>query len=96
MESAASGMVAGLNAVRELRGLPPLLLPRQTMMGALAAVVSDSAAADFQPMGANFGILPPLPEPVRDKRQRYAALARRALDSLAPVLRETERMRSDG
>ena len=52
------------------------------MIGALTAYVSDPAVRDFQPMGANFGILPPLEEPVRDKRLRAEALARRALDSL--------------
>ena len=86
MESAASGILAGRNAVRFRRGQPPLLLPPDTMMGALAAYVSGSPSADFQPMGANFGVLPPLEEPVRDKRKRYAALAERALSSLETAL----------
>lgn len=85
MESAASGIVAGLNAVRELRGQEPLVFPRDTMVGALASYISDPGGKDFQPMGANFGILPPLDEPLHDKRQRYAALAARALDSLTHV-----------
>ena len=82
MESAASGIVAGLSAVRMLQGREPFVFPRDTMIGALTAYVSDPAVRDFQPMGANFGILPPLEEPVRDKRLRAEALARRALDSL--------------
>lgn len=86
MESASSGILAGKNAARMLKGLPPLILPRDTMMGALAGYVSDPEVRDFQPMGANFGILPPLPEQIRDKRLRYAALADRALHSLAAAL----------
>ena len=82
MESAASGILAGKNAVRALRGQEPLYLPIETMTGALAAHICDTSVKDFQPMGANFGVLPPLAEPIRDKRERYAALAARALDKL--------------
>lgn len=82
MESAASGLLAGKNAVRALRGQAPLILPPETMMGALAGHVVDTAAKEFQPMGANFGVLPPLENPIRDKRERYAALAQRALARL--------------
>ena len=78
MESAASGLVAGINAANRLLGKAPLSLSRETMIGALAAHVSTENR-DFQPMGANFGILPPLASPIRDKRQRYAALAARAM-----------------
>ena len=85
MESAASGIVAGLNACRMVRGQEPLVLPRDTMMGALAAHVSDPNA-NYQPMGANFGILPGLETHIRDKKQRYGALAQRALDSLDRVI----------
>lgn len=86
MESAASGIVAGLSAARSMKGEAPLVLPRDTMIGALTAYVSDPAVKDFQPMGANFGILPPLSEPIRDKRLRYETLARRAMDSLDAAL----------
>ena len=82
MESAASGILAGKNAVRALRGQEPLFLPTETMMGALSAQNCDTSGKDFQPMGANFGVLPPLAEHIRDKRERYAALAARALDKL--------------
>ena len=54
------------------------------MMGALTAYISDGTVTQFQPMGANFGILPPLPEKIRDKRLRYAALSERALGDLTP------------
>ena len=85
MESAGSGILAGLNAVRMVRGQEPLVLPRDTMLGALSAHVSDPNA-DYQPMGANFGILPSLETHIWDKKQRYAALAQRALDSLSRVI----------
>ena len=82
MESAASGMLAGINAVRFMQGKPLWQPPIETMLGALSRHVSNTATADFQPMGANFGILPPLDVEIRDKRQRYAALAERALAAL--------------
>lgn len=85
MESAMAGILAGRNAARYLASLDhapyePLLLPRTSMMGALAAYISDPDVTNFQPMGANFGVLPPLPERIRDKRTRYMALAQRSLD----------------
>ncbi len=82
MESAASGIIAGKNAVRALRGQPPLTLPHETMLGSLLRYISDETVTNFQPMGANFGVIPPLDTPIRDKRQRYAALAQRSLDKL--------------
>lgn len=82
MESAASGMLAGMNAVRRLRGQETLVLPETTMMGALSRYIAGYEGKDFQPMGANFGILPPLPERIRDKRERYKALSERALNDL--------------
>ena len=61
------------------RGEEGFVLPEFTMMGALTAYITDITVKDFQPMGANFGILPPLPEKIRDKKERYAALSERAL-----------------
>lgn len=87
MESAASGILAGVNAARALKEERELHLPPDTMMGALAGYVSGAETKDFQPMGANFGVLPPLTEHIRDKRARYAALSERALQSLDAVLR---------
>ncbi len=81
MESAASGLLAGINAARLVKGESPLILPRETMMGALASHVCTKTT-DFQPMGANFGILPPLENHIRDKKMRYAALSERALAML--------------
>lgn len=77
--SVASGLVAGINAARRLRGQEPLHLPYTTMLGALCHYVSAANPDSFQPMKANFGLLPPLEPPVRNKRARYQAYARRAL-----------------
>ena len=80
MESASSGIVAGINAVRKLRGEEPLILPEYSMIGALLSYICDETVTDFQPMGANFGVLPPLTKHIRDKRERYAALSERSLN----------------
>ena len=56
------------------------------MLGALSAYISDETVKDFQPMGANFGILPPIEPKIKDKKQRYAALAQRALADLEKVM----------
>ena len=82
MESASSGIIAGINAVRYAEGKEPFILPDCTMLGALCSYISDTTVENFQPMGANFGILPPIEPKIRDKKERYAALAKRALDSL--------------
>ena len=86
MESAASGILAGRNLARQMAGQGPL--PPETMLGALCAYISQPATVDFQPMGSNMGILPPLEERERNKEQRYTKLARRALDSLERYLEE--------
>lgn len=81
MESAACGLLAARGALARLRGQPYTPPPPETMLGALTGYIT-AENKDFQPMGANMGILPPLPEPVRDKRARYAALASRALTAM--------------
>lgn len=88
MESASSGILAGINAVRRIEGKAPLILPETTMMGALAQHVAHSESKDFQPMGANFGIFPPIEPHIRDKRARYEAFAERALRDLDACLAE--------
>ncbi len=80
MESVSSGIVAGVNAALTYRKLNPLIFPCETMIGALAAYISNKAIKDFQPMGANFGILPPLEDKIRDKKQRKAEMAKRSLN----------------
>ena len=81
MESAACGLLAARGALARLRGAVYTPPPAETMLGALTGFIT-AENKDFQPMGANMGILPPLAVPVRDKRARYAALANRALDAM--------------
>jgi methylenetetrahydrofolate--tRNA-(uracil-5-)-methyltransferase len=90
MESAGSGILAGINAVRRAQGTEPLLLDGVTMLGALSGYISDISVGDFQPMGANFGILPPIEPKIRDKKERYAALSARSLDYLDTVLKDSQ------
>lgn len=86
IESAASGIVAGINLARALADKPPLPLPADCMTGALAAYISNPAVADFQPMGCNMGLLPPPAKHIKDKRLRYETVARSALERLAAAL----------
>lgn len=90
MESAASGIMAGKNAVRLAQNKMPLVLPQTTMIGALAGYISDESVADFQPMGANFGVLPPIEPKIRDKKERYAALAQRSLAEIERILSDED------
>ena len=81
MESAACGLLAARAMLAALRGKACPPPPEDTMCGALIRYIT-AENKNFQPMGANMGILPPLAEPVRDKRQRYMALAERAVASM--------------
>ncbi len=78
-ESLATGLLAGINLARLLEGLEPVVPPAETMLGALMAYVHGADPGRFQPMNANFGLLPPLEERVRDKRRRRELLAERAV-----------------
>lgn len=82
MESAASGIWAGLSLGRLLRGQKPLKLPETTMLGALINHITSSTMGKFQPMNANFGILPALPNKIKDKKQRNLAYMTRSLTDL--------------
>ncbi len=86
MESASSGIIAGINAVRYCEGKDSLILDEYTMIGALSSYMSDSSVKNFQPMGANFGVLPPIEPVIRDKKERYMALSQRALEHLDKAL----------
>ena len=93
-ESAATGILAGLNLARTLTGAPSVVPPPTTMLGGLLRYQRDADPARFQPMNANFGLLEPLSRPVRDRARRKSALADRALtamrafaESLAPAAR---------
>ena len=80
VESTASGFLAGVELARRLLGQEPLDFPQETAIGALAMYVSREGIGDFQPMNVNFGIMPPLDHRVKGKREKNAALSRRALD----------------
>ena len=82
VESAASGLLAGLGAARRARGDAPLALPEDTALGALGRYIAGSDPKSYQPTNIAFGLLPDLPHRIRDKKRRRLALAHRALDSL--------------
>ena len=88
MESASSGIVAGINACRILQDKPTLSFPKETMIGALSSYISDPTVTKFQPMGANFGVLPELENRPRDKKARGAMYSMRALEALDKYLEE--------
>lgn len=87
IESTGSGFVAGVNAARRIAGEAPLVFPRTTMIGAMAAYVSEGGmSGNFQPMNANFGILEPLPTRVKGgKVAKYEVMAARSLDAIAAI-----------
>jgi methylenetetrahydrofolate--tRNA-(uracil-5-)-methyltransferase len=87
-ESLGTGLVAGINLARLMDGAEPVVPPPETMLGALLRYVHTADPARFQPMNANFGLLPPLPERPRDKRTRNGALAERALEAMRGFARQ--------
>ncbi|MGO3733409.1 MAG: FADH(2)-oxidizing methylenetetrahydrofolate--tRNA-(uracil(54)-C(5))-methyltransferase TrmFO [Vagococcus sp.] len=88
VESAASGIIAGINAAKLGIGEVPIVLPQTTAMGSMAYYITHTSAKHFQPMNANFGIFPPLPKKIRDKKERYAAIAERALADIKEVTKQ--------
>jgi methylenetetrahydrofolate--tRNA-(uracil-5-)-methyltransferase len=82
VESAASGLVAGLNAGRLAKGLEPLELPPDTTLGSMAQYITTADFKHFQPMNANFGLFPPLGHRVRSKKEKNEAIAARALEGV--------------
>ncbi|MDU0201368.1 FADH(2)-oxidizing methylenetetrahydrofolate--tRNA-(uracil(54)-C(5))-methyltransferase TrmFO [Paenibacillus sp. MAH-36] len=82
VESAASGLIAGLNAGRLAKGQPCLVLPEETTLGSMAHYITTADFKHFQPMNANFGLLPQLPERIRNKKEKYEKLANRAIESI--------------
>ncbi len=89
MGNVATGLVAGVNMARLLQEKTPLTLPPTTMLGALCHYVTHAEPDTFQPMKANFGILPELETHVKDKRQRYLAYVARALNDMRAALIES-------
>lgn len=83
LEAAAGGLVAALGTLAALQGRAPVVLPRETVLGALLAYATDPATSPYQPMHVNFGLMPPLDPPVRAKQDRHAAYAARAAAAVA-------------
>ncbi len=84
VESAASGLLAAIHIADEILGRKPHVFDEQTVLGALETHIS-TPTKDFQPMNANFGILSPMPVRIRDKKERYRALAERALQTISKL-----------
>ncbi len=88
MESASTGIIAGINASLLLGDRSPVVPPEETMIGALLRYISSYKGGDFQPMNANFGLLPPLGFKVRDKRKKKLLLSQRALEAMRRWMEE--------
>lgn len=82
VESAASGLYAGINAALIAQGKEPVIFPEETMMGAMAHYITHASPKHFQPINANFGVIPHLEKRIREKRERNLALSQRALTVL--------------
>ena len=82
VESTASGCLTALELARRLEGGTPVNFPQETAMGALALYISDQSVVNFQPMNINFGLIPPLGFRVKGKRNKNAAISKRALEAL--------------
>lgn len=82
VESAASGLIAGINAGRIARGLPCVTLPAETTLGSMAHYITSADAKHFQPMNANFGLFPPLDERLKGKKLKNEKLAERAIRAI--------------
>ncbi len=83
IESAASGLVAGVNAAYLAKGENPVIFPEQTAHGSMCKYITSAVAKHFQPMNANFGLMPPIEERIRDKKLKKQKIAERALEFLA-------------
>ena len=88
VESASSGLVAGINAARICQGLEPVVFPAETAHGSLCHYITTAPAKHFQPMNVNFGIMSPIKERIRDKKQKKMMIAERALRMLEEFKQE--------
>ena len=88
MESCASGVLAGVELSRRLKGQTPIDFPQETAIGALGLYISTESVTDFQPMNVNFGIIPPLDHRVKGKRNKNAELSQRSLAIIEQIKEE--------
>lgn len=89
VESISSGMVAALNAIRQIRKEKDIIFPKETMIGVLASYIT-TPNKNFQPMNANFGIVPPLEEKIKDKKVKYGKLADRAIEAIVTKISQID------
>ncbi|MGA4720267.1 MULTISPECIES: FADH(2)-oxidizing methylenetetrahydrofolate--tRNA-(uracil(54)-C(5))-methyltransferase TrmFO [Fictibacillus] len=82
VESAASGLIAGINAAKLVNGEELAVFPKETAIGSMAYYITTANPDNFQPMNANFGLLPPLEKRIKNKQERNTALANRALETI--------------
>ena len=85
VESAASGLIAGINAAKLAKEEAPIIFPETTAIGSMAHYITHTSGSNFQPMNANFGLFPDLPRKIKDKKERYRAFANRALKDIRKV-----------
>ncbi len=85
VESAASGLLVGIETARELKQQPPVDFPQETAIGALALYVSGGSVAEFQPMNINYGIISPPGQKIRGKRNRNMAISQRSLEIIEHI-----------
>lgn len=85
MESVSSGLISGINAARRVLNQEPFCMPKITIIGALSKYISDEGILNFQPMGANFGIISPLNEVIKDKKMRYNEFASRSVNYINSI-----------
>ncbi|MFY0759054.1 FADH(2)-oxidizing methylenetetrahydrofolate--tRNA-(uracil(54)-C(5))-methyltransferase TrmFO [Metabacillus dongyingensis] len=89
VESAASGLLAGINAAKYVLGEEMLILPHETAMGSMARYITTANPDNFQPMNANFGIFAELPERIKNKKERYERYANRALETIQKISKKS-------
>jgi methylenetetrahydrofolate--tRNA-(uracil-5-)-methyltransferase len=82
VESAASGLIAGINAAKLVKGEKLTVFPRETAIGSMAYYITTANPDNFQPMNANFGLMPPLEKRIKNKQERNTAIAERALETI--------------
>ncbi|MFA9558095.1 FADH(2)-oxidizing methylenetetrahydrofolate--tRNA-(uracil(54)-C(5))-methyltransferase TrmFO [Evansella sp. AB-rgal1] len=82
VESAAAGIIAGINASRLVNGEETLVFPEETVIGSMANYITNANSKNFQPMNANFGLLPPFEKRIKNKQERNSQLADRALRTI--------------
>lgn len=82
VESAASGLIAGINAAKLARGLEPIIFPQETAIGSMSHYITTADPHNFQPMNANFGLFPPLLKKIKNKKEKNSAYAERAITTI--------------